>query len=71
MIEMEVAEMKTYKPVAVTRRSQSVPPHIPRQMPAIYQVLEGIGEGVKLLEKAVYQRCRKETLKQNYKNYLF
>jgi len=53
---MEVPEMKIYKPVAVTRRSQSKPPHIPRQMPLIYEVLEDIEEGVKLLKKAVYQR---------------
>lgn len=59
MIEMEVAEMKIYKPVAVIRRSQSQPPHIPRQMPLIYEVLEDIEEGVKLLKKAVYQRLQK------------
>jgi hypothetical protein len=56
MIEMEVAEMKIYKPVVVTRGPQSKPPHIPRQMSLIYQVLEDIKEGVKLLKKAVYQR---------------
>ena len=56
MIEMEVAEMKIDKAIAVTRRSQSKPPHIPREMPLIYQVLEDIEEGVKLLKKAVYQR---------------
>jgi hypothetical protein len=35
MIEREIAEMRIYKPDAVTRRSQLLPPHIPRQMPAI------------------------------------
>jgi hypothetical protein len=56
MVEMEAAEMKIYKPVAVIRKSQSKPPHIPRQMPLIYQVLEDIEEGVKLLRRMVYQR---------------
>jgi hypothetical protein len=59
MIGMEVAEMKIYKPVLVIRRSQSQPPHIPRQMPLIYEVLEDIEKGVKLLGKAVYQRLHK------------
>jgi hypothetical protein len=59
MIEMEVAEMNIYKPVAVIRRSQLKPPHIPREMPLIYQVLEEIEEGGKLLKKAVYQRLQK------------
>jgi len=59
MIEMEVAEMKIYKPVAVIRRSQSLPPHIPREMPLIYQVLEDIEEGMKLLKKAVHRRLQK------------
>jgi hypothetical protein len=64
MIEMEVAEMNIYKPVAVIRGSQSKPPHIPRQMSLIYQVLEDIEEGVKLLKKAISIRdWRKETLK--------
>ena len=48
--------MKIDKPVAVIRRSQSKPPHIPREMPLIYQVLEDFEEGVKLLKMAVYQR---------------
>jgi hypothetical protein len=56
---MEVAEMKIYKPFGVIKRSQSLPPHIPREMPAIYQVLEGIEEGVKLLKKAAYRRLQK------------
>ncbi|MGZ3591116.1 MAG: hypothetical protein ACXU99_10725, partial [Thermodesulfobacteriota bacterium] len=47
---MEVDEMKIYKPVAVRRTSQSPPPHIPREMPAIYQLLDGVEEGVKLLK---------------------
>jgi hypothetical protein len=59
MIEREVAEMKSYKPVPVIRRSQSQPPHIPRQMPLIYQVLEDIEKGVKLLKKAAHQRLHK------------
>jgi hypothetical protein len=46
---MEVVEMKIYRPVAVIRRSQSKPPHIPPQMSLIYQVLEEIVQGVKLL----------------------
>jgi len=56
MAEMEVAEMKIHKPVAVIKRSQSKPPHIPRQMSLIYQVLEDFEKGVELLKKAVYQR---------------
>jgi hypothetical protein len=48
--------MKNYKPITVNRKSQSKPPHIPRQMPLIYQVLEDIEEGVKSLKKVVYQR---------------
>jgi len=55
---MGVAEMKICKPVTVTKRSQSLPAHIPRQMPAIYQVLEGIEERVKLLGRGLYQRSR-------------
>jgi hypothetical protein len=58
MIEMEVTEMKIYKPVAVIRGSQLLPPHIPRHMPAIYRVLEGIEEGVKLLEDVLCQMGR-------------
>lgn len=63
MIEMEVGEMKIYKPVALIRRSQSLPPHIPREMPAIYQVLEGVEEGVKLLKEAVCRRLQKGNTK--------
>ena len=48
--------MKIDKPVAVIRTSQSKPPHIPRQMPLFYQVLEDIVDAVRLLKKAVYQR---------------
>jgi len=48
--------MKIPKPVAVIKRSQSKPPHIPRQMSLIYQVLEDFEKGVELLKKAVYQR---------------
>lgn len=59
MIEMEVVEMKIYKPFAVIKRPQSLPPHIPREMPAIYQLLEGIEEGIKLMKKAVYERLQK------------
>ena len=54
--------MKICKPVAPIRTPQSMPPHIPREMPAIYQVLEGIEEGVKVLKKRVYRRLGKETL---------
>lgn len=48
--------MKTYKPILVTREPQSRPPHIPREMPLIYQVLEDIEKGVKLLKRAVHQK---------------
>jgi hypothetical protein len=53
---MDAAETKICKPVALMRRSQSKPPHIPRQMSLIYQILEDIEEGVKLLKRVVYQR---------------
>jgi hypothetical protein len=56
MIEIEVPGMKINKPVAVMRRPQSKRPHIPREMPLIYQVLEDFEEGVKLPKMAVYQR---------------
>jgi len=59
MIEMEVAEMKSCKPASIIRRSHLLPPHIPREMPAIYQVLEGIEERVKLLKKGFYRRLGK------------
>jgi general L-amino acid transport system substrate-binding protein len=62
MIEMEAVEMKICKPIAVIRKSQSLPPHIPREMPLIYQVLDDIEEGVRLMKKAVYRRLRKEAL---------
>jgi len=48
--------MKIDKPVAVIRTSQSKPPHIPRQMPLFYQVLENIVDAMSLLKKAVCQR---------------
>jgi len=51
--------MKTCKPFAVIKRTQSLPPHIPREMPAIYQILDGIEEGVNLLKKAVSRRLQK------------
>ena len=51
--------MKTCKPFAVIKRTQSLPPHIPREMPAIYQLLESVEEGVKLMKKAVYKRLQK------------
>ena len=56
MTEMNVAEMKNHKAVVVIKKSQSRPPHLPRQMALIYQVLEDIEEGVRLLKRAVYQR---------------
>jgi hypothetical protein len=63
MKKMEATEMKICKPVAVTRTSQSLPPHIPREMPVIYQVLEGIEKGVKLLKKAILRRLQKGNTK--------
>jgi len=59
MIEMEAVKMKTCKPFAAIKRAQSLPPHIPREMPAIYQLLESVEEGVKLMKKAVYERLQK------------
>jgi len=56
---MEVVKMKTCKPFAAIKRTQSLPPHIPREMPAIYQILEGIEEGVNLLKKAVSRKLQK------------
>ena len=56
---MEAVEMKIDNPIAVIRKSQSLSPHIPREMPLIYQVLEDIEEGVRLLQRVVYQRLQK------------
>ena len=56
MAEMNTAEMENHKPVVVIKRAQLKPPHIPRQMSLIYQILEDIEEGVKLLKRVVYQR---------------
>jgi len=51
--------MRTYKPIDTIRKSQSLPPHIPREMPAIYQLLESVEEGVRLMKEAVYKRLQK------------
>jgi hypothetical protein len=60
MIEMEAVEMKIDNPIAVIRKSQSLPPHIPREMPLIYQVLQDIEEGVRLMKNVVYRRLQKQ-----------
>jgi hypothetical protein len=38
-----------------TYKAHLRPPHIPRKIPAIYQVLEGIEEKIGVIERVIYK----------------